>query len=262
MNRNLLSAITLSVFALTLGSCTGNGNSAITNATDNIEVTSNDSVKVSADGHFTIMPKKPSYSLNSLKNVVVPASFELSDFDWDKRTLTMTVYYEDLYDGKAVDKMRAGDTIIFDDRTIIVEKIEWQDSLMIINDGPTGKTCHTREEVEKERQRIDSIKRANGGHYEYGALLEKKYNGEYRSVDDPSPFSVFHKMGEITLPLSKDFVFFNYRDGEDINQYDTVRVNHLQYMESREFMVDFICCGTLVKIENGVITSITRSYVP
>ena len=207
------------------------------------------------------MPKKPSYSLNSLKNVVVPASFELSDFDWDKRTLTMTVYYEDLYDGKAVDKMRAGDTIIFDDRTIIVEKIEWQDSLMVINDGPTGKTCHTREEVEKERQRIDSIKRANGGHYEYGALLEKKYNGEYRSVDDPSPFSVFHKMGKVTLPLSKDFVFFNYRD-EDINQYDTVRVNHLQYMESREFMVDFICCGTLVKIENGVITSITRSYVP
>ena len=81
-------------------------------------------------------------------------------------------------------------------------------------------------------------------------------------MDDPSPFSVFHKMGKITLPLSKDFVFFNYRDGEDINQYDTVRVNHLQYMESREFMVDFICCGTLVKIENGVITSITRSYVP
>ena len=262
MNRNLLSAITLSVFALTLGSCTGNGNSAITNATDSIEVTSNDSVKVSADGHFTIMPKKPSYSLNSLKNVVVPASFELSDFDWDKRTLTMTVYYEDLYDGKAVDKMRAGDTIIFNDRTIVVEKIEWQDSLMVINDGPTGKTCHTREEEKKERQRIDSIKRANGGHYEYGALLEKKYNGEYRSVDDPSPFSVFHKMGEITLPLSKDFVFFNYRDGEDINQYDTIRVNHQQYMESREFMVDFICCGTLVKIENGVITSITRSYVP
>ena len=261
MNRNLLSAITLSVFALTLGSCTGNGNSAITNATDSIEVTSNDSVKVSADGHFTIMPKKPSYSLNSLKNVVVPASFELSDFDWDKRTLTMTVYYEDLYDGKAVDKMRAGDTIIFDDRTIIVEKIEWQDSLMIINDGPTGRACYSSEEVKKEQQRIDSIKRANGGHYEYGALLEKKYNGEYRSVDDPSPFSVFHKMGEITLPLSKDFVFFNYRDGEDINQYDTVRVNHLQYMESREFMVDFICCGTLVKIENGVVTSITRSYV-
>ena len=262
MNRNLLSAITLSVFALTLGSCTGNGNSAITNATDSIEVTSNDSVKVSADGHFTIMPKKPSYSLNSLKNVVVPASFELSDFDWDKRTLTMTVYYEDLYDGKAVDKMRAGDTIIFDDRTIIVEKIEWQDSLMIINDGPTGRACYSSEEVKKEQQRIDSIKRANGGHYEYGALLEKKYNGEYRSVDDPSPFSVFHKMGEITLPLSKDFVFFNYRDGEDINQYDTIRVNHRQYMESREFMVDFICCGTLVKIENGVITSITRSYVP
>ena len=261
MNRNLLSAITLSVFALTLGSCTGNGNSAITNATDSIEVTSNDSVKVSADGHFTIMPKKPSYSLNSLKNVVVPASFELSDFDWDKRTLTMTVYYEDLYDGKAVDKMRAGDTIIFNDRTIVVEKIEWQDSLMVINDGPTGKTCHTREEEKKERQRIDSIKRANGGHYEYGALLEKKYNGEYRSVDDPSPFSVFHKMGKVTLPLSKDFVFFNYRD-EDINQYDTIRVNHRQYMESREFMVDFICCGTLVKIENGVITSITRSYVP
>ena len=262
MNRNLLSAITLSVFALTLGSCTGNGNSAITNATDSIEVTSNDSVKVSADGHFTIMPKKPSYSLNSLKNVVVPAEFKTSDFDWDKRTLTMTVFYEDLYDRKAVDKMRAGDTIIFNDRTIVVEKIEWQDSLMVINDGPTGKTCHTREEEKKERQRIDSIKRANGGHYEYGALLEKKYNGEYRSVDDPSPFSVFHKMGEITLPLSKDFVFFNYRDGEDINQYDTVRVNHLQYMESREFMVDFICCGTLVKIENGVITSITRSYVP
>ena len=260
MNRNLLSAITLSVFALTLGSCTGNGNSAITNATDSIEVTSNDSVKVSADGHFTIMPKKPSYSLNSLKNVVVPASFELSDFDWDKRTLTMTVFYEDLYDRKAVDKMRAGDTIIFNDRTIVVEKIEWQDSLMVINDGPTGKTCHTREEEKKERQRIDSIKRANGGHYEYGALLEKKYNGEYRSVDDPSPFSVFHKMGEITLPLSKDFVFFNYRDGEDINQYDTVRVNHLQYMESREFMVDFICCGTLVKIENGVITSIENLW--
>ena len=261
MNRNLLSAITLSVFALTLGSCTGNGNSDITNATDSIEVTSNDSVKVSADGHFTIMPKKPSYSLNSLKNVVVPASFELSDFDWDKRTLTMTVYYEDLYDGKAVDKMRAGDTIIFDDRTIIVEKIEWQDSLMIINDGPTGRACYSSEEVKKEQQRIDSIKRANGGHYEYGALLEKKFNGEYRSVDDPSPFSVFHKMGKVTLPLSKNFVFFNYRD-EDINQYDTIRVNHQQYMESREFMVDFICCGTLVKIENGVITSITRSYVP
>ena len=261
MNSNLLSAITLSVFALILGSCTGNGNSATTNATDSIEVTSNDSVKVSADGHFTVVPKKPSYSLNSLKNVVVPASFELSDFDWDKRTLTMTVYYEDLYDGKGVDKMRVGDTIIFDDRTIIVEKIEWRDSLMIINDGPTGRDCYSSEEVKKEQQRIDSIKRANGGHYEYGALLEKKYNGEYRSVDDPSPFSVFHKMGKVTLPLSKDFVFFNYRDVDEIDHYDTIHVNHQQYMESREF-IDFSCCGTLVKIENGVITSITRSYVP
>ena len=132
---------------------------------------------------------------------------------------------------------------------------------MIINDGPTGRACYSSEEVKKEQQRIDSIKRANGGHYEYGALLEKKYNGEYRSVHDPSPFSVFHKMGKVTLPLSKDFVFFNYKNVDEIDHYDTIHVNHQQYMESREF-IDFSCCGTLVKIENGVITSITRSYVP
>lgn len=246
-------------FALALGSCIGNSNTATINETDSTEITSGDSVVLSTNGHIKVVPEKPSYSLNSLKNVVVPANFNGSDIDWDKHTLSMTVYYEDIYDAKAVNKMRAGDTIVFDDRTIVVEKIEWQDSLMIINDGPTGKTCYTREEVLKEKRRQDSI-RANGGQIIYGALLERKSKGIYRSVADPTPHSIYHKMGKVTLPLSKDFVFICSK--VDPNEpYDTIRVDQQQYIENMRDRT-FIPIDTHVKIENGVITNITRYWIP
>lgn len=165
-------------------------------------------------------------------NVTVPALFSFSDFNWKDGTLTMTVYSIDCYDAKAIDQMQIGDSILFRNDTIIINNIQKDKTLTI-----------------------------NGG-IEYGGVyLTQNDSDTYRVqlMDDHPQYS---ELGKVQLPLSKDLTIIDCGDNPT-DPYDTIRTNHKQWLDNvKEYKRDFSELNTRVKIENGVITNITRFWIP
>ena len=56
----------------------------------------------------------------------------------------MTVFNEDLYDMVDVHQLQAGDTLVFQGRTIVVATIDDNDGLLTINGGLSGLGCASR----------------------------------------------------------------------------------------------------------------------
>ena len=165
-------------------------------------------------------------------NVTVPALFSFSDFNWKDGTLTMTVYSIDCYDAKAIDQMQIGDSILFRNDTIIINNIQ-KDKILTINGG-----------------------------IEYGGVyLTQNDSNTYRVqlMDDHPQYS---ELGKVQLPLSKNLTIIDCGDNPTA-PYDTIRTNHKQWLDNvKEYKRDFSELNTRVKIENGVITNITRFWIP
>ena len=165
-------------------------------------------------------------------NVTVPALFSFSDFNWKDGTLAMTVYSIDCYDAKEIDQMQIGDSILFRNDTIIIDNIQ-KDKILTINGG-----------------------------IEYGGVyLTQNDSSTYRVqlMDDHPQYS---ELGKVQLPLSKDLTIIDCGDNPT-DPYDTIRTNHKQWLDNvKEYKRDFSELNTRVKIENGVITNITRFWIP
>ena len=162
----------------------------------------------------------------------IPALFSISDFNWKERTLTFTAYSIDRYDSTEIAKLQIGDTILFRNDTIITDKIE--------------------------RGKYISI---NGG-IEFGGVdLTAHEEGTYRVLlmDNHPQYS---ELGKVQLPLSDTFTIIDCGDNPE-DPYDTIRTNHKQRLENmKEYKHDFIELNTRVNIENGIITTITRFWIP
>ena len=163
---------------------------------------------------------------------LIPAVFTSSDFNWKERTLTMTAYSIDRYDSTEIAKLQLGDTILFRNDTIIVSKIEKGRYLTI-----------------------------NGGIENGGVELAAYEGGTYRVqlMDDHPQYS---ELGKVQLPLSKDLTIIDCGDNPT-DPYDTIRTNHKQWLDNvKEYKREFSELNTRVKIENGIITTITRNWIP
>ena len=144
----------------------------------------------------------------------------------------MTVYSIDLYDSTEISKLQLGDTILFRNDTIIVSKIEKGRYLTI-----------------------------NGGIENGGVELAAYEGGTYRVqlMDDHPQYS---ELGKVQLPLSKDLTIIDCGDNPT-DPYDTIRTNHKQWLDNaKEYKREFSELNTRVKIENGIITTITRNWIP
>ena len=182
--------------------------------------------------HRCVSPLAAGYSTDSLTDCNVPAQFTAADFDWQASTLTMTVCSEDLYDAVEVNQLQPGDTLVFQGRSIVVQKIE----------------------------DADGIKTVNGGIEQGGAELMAGDGGTYRGVqlDD---HSVYTTLGKATVPVSSELVFIDCGI-EPNDPVDTIRNDargHIQKLGDRS---DFNELNTLVLIEGGKITQITRRWIP
>jgi len=180
-----------------------------------------------------VKPLPASVDVCDIQDATVPAAFTCNDFNWMGGNLTMTVYEEDLYDAVEVSKLAKGDTLLWNNDTIIVNEIAVNGDVMVINNG-----------IE-----------------EGGAELQPNGGGTYRGIlwDDHSTYT---SLGQAQLPLAEDFSVIDCGENPS-DPSDTIRSNQKLYIEN---LVDsrrsFSMLNTRVLVGNGEITNITRFWIP
>jgi len=175
--------------------------------------------------------------MDNLKDANVVAEFTIDDFDWEKNTLTFGVYAETLFDAADIHNLAEGDTITGaseEEPRIIVKTITKENDYIMIN----------------------------GGLYEGGLDIQSHEGGTYRLTTDDD-HSVYYEIGTITLPLAKDFTIVDC-EVDPAAPSINVTSNQKAYIEGLKDNgnPDFICLDTDILIENGVITKITRHWIP
>ena len=191
------------------------------------------SCNTSTDAHKCVKPLPAGYSVDSLADCTVPAAFTSRDLNAADSTLTMTVFNEDLYDMVDVHQLQAGDTLVFQGRTIVVATIDDNDGLLTIN----------------------------GGIEQNGACLQPAEGGTYRGLllDD---HSVYTQLGRATLPVASDLVVVDCGE-EPTTPSDTIATDAQRYVtQATGWRSEFNELNTRVLVEHGVVTRITRHWIP
>lgn len=180
-----------------------------------------------------VEPLPPQSSVIELRNVTIPANFTISDFDWDRQTLTLQPFSMDLYSSEAIRRMKPGDKFLFDSDTLTVGTVEFDGDYVLINKG-----------IE-----------------EGGADLRQEGNGFYRGViwDD---YATFTPLNSVTLPLSDTWTLIDC--GENLTEPSIeVIADHQVYLDALpDYHEQFSPLNTSVEIKNGQIVSIARRWTP
>lgn len=180
-----------------------------------------------------IAPLPAPYSIETLTDATVLASFSLEDFSWTESKLAMSVYCVDLYDAVELSQISVGDTLVYNGSKIVVEDVS--------TNNESGEIT------------------INNGLYEGGANLIPECGGTYRAIIE-NDYATYTYIGKTTLPLLPDFTLVNC--GEDFHDpSDTITSAHKEYIESASDIF-FNCLNTNVRIENGNIANITRRWIP
>lgn len=180
-----------------------------------------------------VRPLSPAVDAGHIENATLPASFTADDFNWKDGRLSLTVFQEDLYDAVEVNALAAGDTLLWNQDTIIIREIE--------QDG--------------------EVKVFNKGMEEGGAELTANGGGTYRALlwDDHSAYTA---IGQAALPLADDFLLIDCGE-EPADPNDTLRTGQQAYLEAlKDSRRQFNCLNTTVVVEKGRIASITRRWIP
>lgn len=187
-----------------------------------------------SSSHHCVSPLPAGVDIDSLADCTVPAQFNVADINWTDSTLTMTVYNEDLYDAVDLNTLQSGDTIVYQGHSIVVAKVaDTADGLKTINDG-----------IEQG-----------------GADLQAHEGGTYRGIqlDD---HSVYTSLGKATVPIANNLVVVDCGIEPD-EPSDTIGTDALSYLKQLKGGRDgFIELNTLVQIEHGKVTRITRRWIP
>lgn len=183
--------------------------------------------------HKLIAPLPAGIAVDNLKNCAIPAAFTPANFNWMEGNMTMTVFNKDLYDAVEISQMQVADTIIYDGRKLVINKIKEEHGGININ----------------------------GGLDEGGCCLAGNDGGTYvaRNWDDHATYT---NLGKAVVALADDFVIIDC--GIDSNDpIDTIRAGQKLYIENlKDNKKDFFQLNTRVTIENGVITEINRHWIP
>lgn len=187
---------------------------------------------VSAD-ETEVTPLATTIDTTALADGTYAVSFVATDASTDNGTiqLNVTVYDYEHFSADAVENLKSGDTLVLNGESITINTIE--------NNG-------------------DNIISINGGLEQDGCDLGKDDDGNYSELlmDIGRNYTA---VGQVTLPLSKDFVFTDDKDPQNQNiQYSaeelvTLLGNDNQYFDA---------LTTSVTVENGVITALHRIFMP
>lgn len=157
-------------------------------------------------------------------------SFTAADVkkDGDKITLTMKVYEQELFDAVEVSQLKAGDTITAGGEAVKITKIE---------EIKTGGVA------------------INGGYDNGGITLFPGDGGTYYQVKE-NDAKTYQEVGTATLPLGDKFELIDNsnNDNKKLTAQDMTTLKD----DGNSFNVN----NTTATVENGVITNITRAYMP
>ena len=184
-------------------------------------------------GPKCIGPLPAGYDLEALTDCMVPAEFSTEDFDWANKTLKLTVFSENIYDAVEMHKMAVGDTVIYDGKKILVQTIDDSGSFFEVN----------------------------GEDYENGAWFQPADGGTYRATQDDD-HSVYTELGSVIVPVAENLVVVDC--GIDpMDPQIIIEEGAWLYLDSLDgWRQSFSCLDTEVLIENGVVTKITRHWIP
>ena len=187
---------------------------------------------VSADG-TEVTPLATTIDTAALADGTYAVSFVATDATSENGAvqLNVTVYDYEHFSADAIENLKAGDTLVIDGNSVVVDTVE---------------------------QNGDVIICVNGGLEQGGYDLSKDEDGNYfESLMDIG--RNYTALGQVTLPLSKDFVFTDNSDLEKQNvtysaeELLTLLNDDTQYFNS---------LNTTATVKNGEITAIERIYMP
>ena len=185
--------------------------------------------------HKSIAPLPAGIDINNLHDCTVSATFNTDDFRWMGGNLRMTIYTKDLYDAVEISQMQTGDTLIYESKPMVINKIEDADGGGI---------------------------NINGGIEEGGCWLVGYEGGTYvaRTWDD---HAVYSELGKAEVALGDGFVIIDCGI-EPTDPVDTIRSGQKLYLENLEgSRTDFFYLNTRVTMdEYGMITEINRHWIP
>lgn len=181
-----------------------------------------------------ILPLPCTVDVNQLHNGTLAVSLEedaLRKDESGKLNMYLTVHTYDLYDMVDISRMKVGDTIYINRQDLLITALEeTQYGSVLINGGLESGGYELRTDE-------------SGVYYETGFSDVKSY----------------YEIGSVTLPLSEKFV---YVDASDLDLGKTIwTLDEFEEIYER-IAFYFQPSSTCVVVENGVITSLTRIYVP
>ena len=185
--------------------------------------------------HKSIAPLPAGIDISDIHDCTVSATFNTDDFRWMGGNLRMTIYTKDLYDAVEISQMQVGDTLIYESKPMVINKIEDADGGGI---------------------------NINGGLEEGGCWLVGYEGGTYiaRTWDD---HAIYSELGKAEVALEGDFVIIDCGI-EPSDPVDTIRSGQKLYLENLEgSRTDFFYLNTRVTMdEYGMITEINRHWIP
>lgn len=181
-----------------------------------------------------VYPLESSTDINSLDNCMLAVSFQKGDVYVDesgKMQLKVMVYTYDTYDMVDISLLAEGDTIM----------------------------------LRGEEVTVTSLVRTESGAVQINGGLDA---GGYELITDDSTVyfetgysdaKAYYELGEVTLPLSEDFLF---TDGMNLDADPVTYFLDDFLTEDAGIIYGFTPHNTTITIENGQISSMNRSYAP
>ena len=148
--------------------------------------------------------------------------------DGDSYTLSFSAYYEQYYEADDIAQLKIGDSIVIGSETVLIDSIEDSNGIYMINGG-------------LDEGGYDLITDGNDMYYERG------YD-DYRS---------YGELGQGKLPIADDCVI---TDNSDLDHQDKKLT--IEELAANDDLTGFIEYNTVIAVEDGKITEITRSYRP
>lgn len=184
----------------------------------------------------TVEPLPSAIDLNNLGDCTVGVSFEKADLTEENGAFQLHVMVQDYekFDMVDISTLQVGDTLVIDGGQTKVESLERTD---------TGAV------------------KINGDIEDGGIYLWTDEDGVYYEVgfDD---YKSYYEIGDITLPLSEDFVFTDNSDLDNPGQTYTAQ-EFKNYLDAdKDGMLFFYPNNCKITIADGKITAMDKEFTP
>lgn len=186
-----------------------------------------DSVKVE--------PLAAAIDVANLADGTYSVSFETADAAEEDGTLTfhLTVYDYEHFDADQIKALKEGDVLSIDGSDVTVESVSVSDTGLVSINGGLEEGGH------------DLFVDEDGTYYESLMDIGKMYN----------------PVGEVTLPVSEDFLFTDDCDPENQGQ-EYSAATMLNLLNSSDMSYSFTSDNTSITVADGKITSMHRIFMP